>query len=84
MLVVHNQELFGRFLQDSDGHPKHKTVKKMKAVQTRMSWRTTDNITDCGTLCMQWSLTLAKQTNGIVVSKRMKLSLQNIFSAKIS
>ena len=52
MLVVHNQELFGRFIQESVGHPKHEIAKKLKAVQIRMSWRATDNVTDCETLCM--------------------------------
>jgi len=44
---------FGRFLQESVGHPKHEIVKNMKPVRMRMQWRTTDNVTDCGMFCMR-------------------------------
>ena len=44
---------FGRFLQESAGHPKHEIVKNMKLVRMRMQWRTTDNVTNCEIFCMR-------------------------------
>ena len=34
-------------------HPKHKILKRLKVVHLRMSWRSSTNVTDCGTFSMR-------------------------------
>ena len=72
---------FGRFFQESVGHPKHEIVKNMKPVRMRMQWRTTDNVTDCGIFCMRHMETYFGQGDKWDCGfKKNELSLPNICS----
>ena len=72
---------FGRFLQESVGHPKHEIVKNMKPVRMRMQWRTTDNVTDCGIFCIRHMETYFGQGHKWDCGfKKNEVSLPNICS----